>query len=126
MKYAERSEHFKKWAAQSRAYEAERAIRMAQRTLAARQEAERRARRARLNRPDWLNGVHEVLQEHHVTLDQVRSPSRIAHICRARDHAMVFLRRLGWSNTRIGRFLNRDRTTVVYALRRAKQNAGGA
>ncbi len=61
-----------------------------------------------------------------VTLDEARGTSRRRHIVHARRAVMALLHDHGWSTTGIGKFLNRDHSTVVHALKKARLNAGGA
>jgi chromosomal replication initiator protein len=60
-----------------------------------------------------------------VTPDDVLGRSRRQEVAYARHLAMYLIRRrLDWSLPRIGRFLGRDHTTVLYALRQVGAWAG--
>ena len=53
-----------------------------------------------------------------ICLDDLRGPVRVVHFVSARRHAARrLLAELGASNTRIGRLLHRDRTSVRHLLR---------
>ena len=75
---------------------------------------------------DWRDQVEAICQQHEVTLDEVLGPRRTRHIVAARHNVMVALRARGWSTTRIGQIMDRDHSTVVHALQKAKHHAGSA
>ena len=74
------------------------------------------AKRAR--QTDWHVVIRRIERAHGVTLEQMQGPRRYRPIVRARWALIAALRERGWSLMRIGKFLNRDHTTVLYALRR--------
>ena len=74
------------------------------------------AKRAR--QTDWHVVIRRIERAHGVTLEQMQGPQRYRPIVRARWALIAALRERGWSLLRIGRFMNRDHTTVLYALRR--------
>lgn len=51
-----------------------------------------------------------------LTLAVLREPCRRAERAHARWEMMAMLRARGWSLSRIGTFLSRDHTTVIYGL----------
>lgn len=70
------------------------------------------------SRPTMRQLAQQVADEHGLTLDDLTGPSRTDTIVRARQEAMAVIR----ANTRfsfpqIGRFFNRDHTTVIYSVR---------
>lgn len=65
--------------------------------------------------------VRDVLDQHQVDLDQLRAKSRQVRIVRARRHLAWVLREAGWSFPRIGKFLDRDHSTVMHAVRQYEQ-----
>jgi len=78
---------------------------------------------------DWryetfMSGVMHNLN---LTLGQLQTQDRRSHVTAARQELMVRLDELGWSHTRIGDLLCRDRTTVIHGVRRgyARRQAGG-
>ena len=74
------------------------------------------ARQAR--KTDWQEVIRRIERAHRVTLKQMQGPQRYRPIVRARWALIAALRERGWSLMRIGKFMNRDHTTVLYALRR--------
>ena len=63
----------------------------------------------------------QVAAKHGVTPADIRGPSCVREIARARQEAMHELYALGWLSTpQVGRFLNRDHSTVVYGLKAHK------
>lgn len=55
---------------------------------------------------------------HNLTVADITGYSRKRHIVRARWAAAWLMRRRGMSLPQIGRHLNRDHTTIFYALRK--------
>lgn len=53
--------------------------------------------------------------DHGVTAGQVLSGSHIAAVCKARRQAVQTLRRMGFSQTQVGGFLNLHHTSVSFA-----------
>lgn len=56
-------------------------------------------------------------RRHGVTVEEMRSRSRLAHLVAARVEAWRILRAQGWSLPAIGKAADRDHTTVMAALR---------
>lgn len=56
-----------------------------------------------------------------ITRRELKSRSRIQSLVAARQYAMVLLADLGLKDKVIGRILHRDRVTVMYHRRRAKE-----
>jgi hypothetical protein len=63
----------------------------------------------------------EIAASYGVTVSELREPDKHGDMVRPRQHVMFALRQAGYSMTRIGKFLNRDHTTVMYG---AKAHAG--
>lgn len=61
--------------------------------------------------------VEQACAEHHATLEEVASRSKVAHVARARHEAMRRLRKCGLSSTAIGNLFDRDHSTVLVALK---------
>ena len=59
-----------------------------------------------------------------VTVDILRGPSRLKNDCHARQDAWLEIYHEGYSMPRIGRFFNRDHTTVLHGIKAAKARAG--
>lgn len=71
----------------------------------------------------WLPLV-KIAKAHRVSIDEVLGPSRQSFVVRARHACMVHLsEREGFSSTTIGHLLGRDHSTVLYALKRARESA---
>lgn len=63
-----------------------------------------------------------VAQEHGVSIAELRGLSRTKHITDARQEACYMAHKiLGAQPTYIGRFFNRDRTTVIHAIKKLQQ-----
>lgn len=60
--------------------------------------------------------IRAIEREHRVSLNDMREYSRWRHRVRARWEVMAMLRARNWSLPRIGTFMNRDHTTVMYVL----------
>ena len=75
--------------------------------------------------------LSRVERKHGFTVGALQTRLKTRAICTARDEAMSLIRkRLGWSYPQIGRFFNKDHSTVIYAVRRhealmAEQSARG-
>jgi chromosomal replication initiation ATPase DnaA len=65
----------------------------------------------------------QVCAKHSVTPDAVRSEARATALVKARQEAMLRMREEGHSAPSIGRFLQRDHTTVLYGAQRAREAA---
>ena len=62
--------------------------------------------------------LEEVAEATGTTVAQLKGPTRLRHIARARQLAMFKLREAGLTVARIGAILNRDHTTVIYGCQR--------
>lgn len=75
--------------------------------------------------------LFDVAQAHSTTVEAIRSPSRLRRHAYARQEACARLRRLSWcgdvpSYPQIGRWLNRDHSTVIYGARQHEARRAGA
>lgn len=61
--------------------------------------------------------AREVAARHRLTVNEMLGPSRDHEFVVARAQLYRALRQRGWSFPKIGRFVNRDHTTVLAALR---------
>ena len=61
--------------------------------------------------------LEPVLQRHGITWKQVAGKVRVTAIVAARHECMWVLRHAGMSFPKIGRFMNRDHTTVLHGVR---------
>lgn len=76
--------------------------------------------RERLEERDLLGLVAEVAKRHHATVAEVLGPSRMRHVCLARQgvwYAMRHHSECEWSYPAIGRLFDRDHTTVMAGVR---------
>jgi chromosomal replication initiator protein len=81
---------------------------------------------------DWLWGdpgpqicriAHQVAAEAGITVDDLKSKKMARQYSIPRQKAMYLSYvHLGKSTTQIGRYFNRDHTTVIYAIRQVKKN----
>ena len=74
------------------------------------------AKHARTYTP-WQQAVKSIERATGVSCAEIQGPSRKAHIVAARWQVIALLRARGWSLPKIGKELNRDHTTILYALR---------
>lgn len=74
--------------------------------------------RARLAARGLLADVEQIARERHVTIDEIASRGRAAHVARARHEAMRKVRSRGFSYPAIGELFDRDHTTVMSAVKR--------
>lgn len=65
--------------------------------------------------------VRMIAFNHGVPISQIMSASREQVTCRARFACYCALRDRGLSLPQIARFFNRDHTTVLYGIKRAKE-----
>lgn len=61
--------------------------------------------------------VEAVAQKHQLTIADLCGVNRAHHVVLARQEAMYLARKTGKSSMVIGRFFNRDHTTVLYSCR---------
>jgi len=59
-----------------------------------------------------------------VSLDDILGPSRLASIASVRQAAYWYSREGGISLNTIGRFFNRDHTTIIHGCRKHERRAG--
>ena len=77
---------------------------------------------ASMNRRERMEAaLADVAAEYDVAADDILGPTKRPKVCAARQAAMHRLYALGWlSTSQVGRFLNRDHSTVVYGLKAHK------
>lgn len=69
----------------------------------------------------------EECRAHGVTREQIVSHARPVHITRARQVVMARLHEeLCWSLTRVGRYVDKDHTTVLHAVKKYRAERGKA
>jgi chromosomal replication initiation ATPase DnaA len=68
--------------------------------------------------------VEQIASAAGVTVDQVRGSSRAPALVEVRRIIAAYLRRRGCSLPEVGRFLNRDHTSVMHLLRVPAKAAG--
>ena len=86
--------------------------------------------RIRRSRIAWCEGPHEsaddmaraVAKYWALTQEELLGPRRSPLHCEARSDLYARLRAQGWSYPQIGRYVNRDHTTVMNALHAKKQS----
>ena len=65
--------------------------------------------------------LHAVAEEYGVSVDDIMSNSRRSDIAEARQMSMcLFAETSGYEPERIGRVFRRNRTTVIYAIRKMR------
>lgn len=64
--------------------------------------------------------VARVAKLHDLSPEDITGPSRQPRCCEARRKVMQELQAKGWSTTQIGHLLNRDHSSIVHGLRRAR------
>lgn len=62
----------------------------------------------------YVHILHDVATRHDVTTDDITGPCRSPRYVRARQEAFYLLREAGYSMLQIGRFCNRDHSTVMH------------
>jgi chromosomal replication initiation ATPase DnaA len=73
-----------------------------------------------LPRQRSLNAISEIAEEHGYTLEDILGPSRLMHLVTVRRKCVLMLREKGYSTTEIGRIMNRNHTTILNSLKKAK------
>ena len=68
--------------------------------------------------------IEQVASEYEVEPDDLGGPSKLGLFVRPRHEVMRRARESGFSLSEIGRALNRDHTTVMHGIKRAKKRAG--
>ena len=66
----------------------------------------------------------EIAEAHGYTLCDIQSTRRPTALKNARWQAILTLSQMGASSTQIGRALNKDHTSILYALRKAQDLNG--
>jgi len=67
--------------------------------------------------------LRECAREHGCTVQEILSPTRFSNVIKARRKAMWRLHKRGtMSLTQIGRYLNKDHSTVLHALRKYEKS----
>ncbi len=70
---------------------------------------------------EGMRVAEDVARAYRVSVKELLGRGRTAHVARARKDLYVALyRQLGWSFARVGRFVDRDHTTVMFAIREAE------
>ena len=70
------------------------------------------------------NILHAVAEEYGVSVEDIMSNSRRSDIAEARQMSMcLFAEASGYEPERIGRMFRRNRTTVIYAIRKMRDLA---
>jgi hypothetical protein len=75
--------------------------------------------------PRIRNVIQAHATDHHTTVEEILSSSQMKHTSMARRHACHSLKRMGFSEPEIGRFLRKDHSTVHYALTQPLLNLEG-
>lgn len=73
-------------------------------------------------RVDFRTALEEIAERHGFTLEILQGKGRFAKQVAARVECYRLLVGRGWSTPRIGRFFNRDHSTVVWALSPASRH----
>lgn len=71
-----------------------------------------------VNHDNMRKVVLKVSEDSGVPLEDIMGDSKVPHIARARQFAMFTCIENGASSTAVGKFFNRDHTTVLYAARK--------
>ena len=70
---------------------------------------------------DELGEASKIVRLTGTKIADLRSPSHVHNISAARQIVIYLLRReFGWSLTRIGRYINRDHTSVHHAIKKVE------
>jgi len=77
----------------------------------------------RVKRRDPEQLVREIAASEGVRVADMMGPSRFQHLVAAREVLYRTLRSWGWSLPAIGHFVNRDHTTILYALKTPEERA---
>lgn len=65
---------------------------------------------------DWQIGLDRIAHKHGFTVLRLREKGKFQTLVNARKECYAYLRDRGWSLPSIGRFFNRDHTTVMWSL----------
>lgn len=75
----------------------------------------------RLEQCGIADKIRKAVAMYGATLSQIFSRDQTAHVSRARGEAMMIVRDdLNWSYPAIGEFFNRNHSTVIYQIRKAR------
>lgn len=66
--------------------------------------------------------IKPILKEHDTTIAELRQDKRFVRLHTARQKMSVVLSQRGWSTLKIGKFLNKDHSTIVYYLKRNRND----
>lgn len=66
--------------------------------------------------------VQPVLDGTGYTIDDMRGEKKFRKVATVRWKLIKALTDCGWTTLKIGRFLNRDHSTIIYALRKVREN----
>lgn len=64
--------------------------------------------------------VQQIASDNGLTMAEIKSRSKVAAICKPRQHAYVKLMDAGFSAAGIGRFFGRDHTTILDGAKKAR------
>jgi len=64
----------------------------------------------------WREGVKEILLAYGENMRRLTSMQRDSHILECRVAVATYLRNRGWSYPRIGEFMKRDHTSIIYLI----------
>lgn len=64
----------------------------------------------------WREGVKKILLSYGENMRRLTSMQRDAHILQCRVAVATYLRNRGWSYPRIGQFMKRDHTSIIYLI----------
>lgn len=71
--------------------------------------------------PTAKAALQRAAEQYEITVDEMLAYGRKQECVLARRQVMVDLREQGWTTTRIARVFNFDHTSVVYNLKKAKE-----
>ena len=72
---------------------------------------------------EWRADIQEICEKHRTNLREIRSNIRVTCIVDARREIAAYLRARAWSYPQIGRWMNRDHSSVINLLNSAKPKA---
>ncbi len=70
-----------------------------------------------------MDAIKAAAAKHGISVDEMRGKQRFAKCCAARYDAYRALDALGWTSGQIGKFFNRDHTTVLHVLGRTERGS---
>lgn len=77
------------------------------------------------NARQYVKILHDVATRHNMTPDDIISPNRSPRFVEARQEAFYLLKQAGYSMLQIGRFCNRDHTTVMHGANKHAAKLNG-